>query len=54
MHQSFKHRPPIKHSTITPLIHLIQGVQDQKCQKESSISWLGRIFDPTLVKPKCV
>ena len=32
----------------------VQGVQDQKCQKESSISLLGSIFDPTLVKPKCV
>ena len=32
----------------------IQGVQDQKCQKEMAISQEGSIFDTTLVKPKCV
>ena len=32
----------------------LQGVQDQKCQKERAISLEGNTFDPTLVKPKCV
>ena len=32
----------------------VQGVQDQKCQKEMAISLEGNTFDPTLVKPKCV
>ena len=33
---------------------IIQGVQDQKCQKEKARTWKGSIFDPTLVKPKWV
>ncbi len=34
--------------------NVLQGVQDQKCQKERAISLEGNTFDPTLVKPKCV
>ena len=33
---------------------ILQGVQDQKCQKENARTWKGSIFDPTLVKPKWV
>ena len=33
---------------------ILQGVQDQKCQKEMAIFLEGNTFDPTLVKPKCV
>ena len=32
----------------------LQGVQDQKCQKEMAISLEGSTFHTTLVKPKCV
>ena len=33
---------------------MLQGVQDQKCQKERATSLEGNTFDPTLVKLKCV
>ena len=43
------------HFTVWPLTFLqVQGVQDQKCQKERPISQEGNTFDPTLVKLKCV
>ena len=40
----------------TALLTHLQGVQDQKCQKEMAISLdlEGNTFDQTLVKPKCV
>ena len=41
-------------ATIVFIPDVIQGVQDQKCQKEKARTWKGSIFDPTLVKPKWV
>ena len=32
----------------------LQGIQDQKCQKETAMSLEGSTFHKTLVKPKCV
>ena len=32
----------------------LQGVEDQKCQKERAISLEGSTFQTTLVKPKMV
>ena len=33
---------------------ILQGVQDQKCQKEMATSLEGSTFHTAMVKPKCV
>ena len=49
------HLPVLKAFPVLGNMNLhLQGVQDQKCQKERARTWKQSIFDPTLVKPKCV
>ena len=39
---------------VTMYVLNLQGVQDQKCQKEMAISLEGSTFHTTLIKPKYV